>query len=54
MRPVRDPRFQVPPVGLRNRGFVGEHKAPAPVPHVKPPGRVEIHVTCKDDVIRFL
>jgi hypothetical protein len=36
--PVRDARLQVPQVGLRHRGVVGKHEAPAPVHHVEPPG----------------
>jgi hypothetical protein len=53
VRAVRDPRCQVPHVGLRYGVVVCEHEASPAVPHVAPPGPVEVDVTCEDDVVEL-
>jgi hypothetical protein len=51
--PIRDARLQVPHVGVRHCVVLGEHEAPAPVPHVKPPCRVQVDIACKDNVVHL-
>jgi hypothetical protein len=51
--PLLDSCLQVPHVGVGHRAVVGMHEAPAPVPHVKPPGCVEVDIACEDDVVHL-
>jgi hypothetical protein len=53
VRAVRDPHLQVPHVGLCYGVVVCEHEASPAVPHVAPPGRVEVDITYEDDVIHL-